>query len=131
MKLIQQFIHTFPVQELWFTLAVNYISCLTLLASVVQYIFFNLQFLRMLCQYCSNGNIKLHTPRGGSTQTGLALKYIVRKGFPGGRNSSTVAQIVILLSDGKSQGNAVQAAAQLKETGVVLFAVGLRYPRYV
>lgn len=85
----------------------------------------------MLLQYCSYGNVKLCAPRGGSTQTGLALKYILRKGFPGGRNSSTVAQIVILLSDGKSQGNAVQAAAQLKQTGVVLFAVGLRYPRYV
>ncbi|XP_036938266.1 von Willebrand factor A domain-containing protein 2 isoform X2 [Acanthopagrus latus] len=68
--------------------------------------------------------------RGGSTQTGLALKYVLRKGFPGGRNSSTAAQIAILLSDGKSQGNAVQAAAKLKETGVVLFAVGLRYPRW-
>lgn len=70
-------------------------------------------------------------PRGGSTQTGLALKYVLRKGFPGGRNSSTVAQIVILLSDGRSQGNVMQVAAQLKETGVVLFAVGLRYPRCV
>ncbi|KAM6964673.1 von Willebrand factor A domain-containing protein 2 [Tautogolabrus adspersus] len=68
--------------------------------------------------------------RGGSTQTSLALKYILRKGFPGGRNSSSAAKIAILLSDGKSQGNAVQAAAQLKETGVVLFAVGLRYPRW-
>lgn len=70
------------------------------------------------------------TPRGGSTQTGLALKYVLRKGFPGGRNSSHAAQIVIVLSDGKSQGNVMQAAAQLKEAGVVLFAVGLRYPRY-
>uniref|UniRef100_A0A7N5ZVS4 von Willebrand factor A domain containing 2 n=1 Tax=Anabas testudineus TaxID=64144 RepID=A0A7N5ZVS4_ANATE len=74
--------------------------------------------------------IKSISYRGGSTQTGLALKYILRKGFPGGRNSSAVAQIVILLSDGKSQGNAVQAAAQLKATGIVLFAVGLRYPRW-
>ncbi|XP_068610817.1 von Willebrand factor A domain-containing protein 2 [Brachionichthys hirsutus] len=68
--------------------------------------------------------------RGGSTQTGLALKYVLRKGFPGGRNSSTVARIAIVLSDGRSQGNVVQAAAQLKQTGVVLFAVGLRYPRW-
>ncbi|XP_061564976.1 von Willebrand factor A domain-containing protein 2 [Cololabis saira] len=68
--------------------------------------------------------------RGGSTQTRLALKYIMRKGFPGGRNSSSVHRIAILLSDGKSQGNAVQTAAQLKETGVVLFAVGLRYPKW-
>ncbi|KAM4624558.1 von Willebrand factor A domain-containing protein 2 [Polymixia lowei] len=68
--------------------------------------------------------------RGGSTQTGLALKYVLKKGFPGGRNSSGVARIAILLSDGRSQGNVAQAAAQLKQTGVVLFAVGLRYPRW-
>lgn len=81
-----------------------------------------------LFQYFSNNNV-IH--RGGSTQTGLALKYILRKGFPGGRNSSSVARIAILLSDGRSQGSVVQAAAQLKDTGVVLFAVGLRYPKYV
>ncbi|XP_030611422.1 von Willebrand factor A domain-containing protein 2 isoform X2 [Archocentrus centrarchus] len=68
--------------------------------------------------------------RGGSTQTGLALKYILRKGFPGGRNASSVPRIAILLSDGRSQGNSVPAAAQLKDTGVVLFAVGLRYPKW-
>lgn len=69
--------------------------------------------------------------RGGGTQTGLALKYILRKGFPGGRNSSSVPHIAILLSDGRSQGSVVQTASQLKETGMVLFAVGLRYPKYV
>ncbi|XP_017290446.1 von Willebrand factor A domain-containing protein 2 [Kryptolebias marmoratus] len=68
--------------------------------------------------------------RGGSTQTGLALKYILRKGFPGGRNSTGVPHVVILLSDGRSQGNVVPAAAQLKETGVILFAIGLRYPKW-
>lgn len=66
--------------------------------------------------------------RGGSTQTGLALKYVLRKGFPGGRNATAAARIVILLSDGRSQGSVVQAAAELKETGAVVFAVGLRYP---
>lgn len=58
------------------------------------------------------------------------MKYVLRKGFPGGRNATAAAQIVILLSDGRSQGNVLQAAAELKQTGVVLFAVGLRYPRY-
>ncbi|CAK6974630.1 von Willebrand factor A domain-containing protein 2 [Scomber scombrus] len=75
-------------------------------------------------------NMKKISYRGGSTQTGLAMKYVLRKSFPGGRNSSTVPRIIILLSDGRSQGNVVQAAAQLKETGVVLFAVGLRFPRW-
>ncbi|XP_074519511.1 von Willebrand factor A domain-containing protein 2 [Halichoeres trimaculatus] len=87
-----------------------------------------------LDSYTTKQELKKHMKkvsyRGGSTQTSLALKYILRKGFPGGRNSSTAAQIAILLSDGKSQGNSVQAAAQLKEAGVVLFAVGLRYPRW-
>ncbi|XP_056152751.1 von Willebrand factor A domain-containing protein 2 [Lampris incognitus] len=68
--------------------------------------------------------------KGGSTQTGLALKYVLKKGFPTARNSSSLAQIVILLSDGRSQGRVAQAAAQLKEMGIVLFAVGLRYPRW-
>ncbi|XP_042253358.1 von Willebrand factor A domain-containing protein 2 isoform X3 [Thunnus maccoyii] len=87
-----------------------------------------------LDSYTTKQELKKHMKkisyRGGSTQTGLALKYVLRKGFPGSRNSSTVAQIIILLSDGRSQGNVVQAAAQLKETGVVLFAVGLRFPRW-
>ncbi|XP_014910040.1 von Willebrand factor A domain-containing protein 2 isoform X2 [Poecilia latipinna] len=75
-------------------------------------------------------HLKKISYRGGSTQTGLALKYVLKKGFPGGRNSSSVPRVAILLSDGRSQGSVVQAAAQLKQTGVVLFAVGLRYPKY-
>ncbi|XP_030631036.1 von Willebrand factor A domain-containing protein 2 [Chanos chanos] len=67
--------------------------------------------------------------RGGSTQTGLALKYVLRKGFPGRRNSS-VHQMVILLTDGKSQGAVLLAASELKQSGVTVFAVGLRYPRW-
>ncbi|KAL7372169.1 hypothetical protein ABVT39_011310 [Epinephelus coioides] len=87
-----------------------------------------------LDSYTTKQELKKHMKkisyRGGSTQTGLALKYVLRKGFPGGRNSSTVARIAILLSDGKSQGNVVQVAAQLKETGVVVFAVGIRFPKW-
>lgn len=55
---------------------------------------------------------------------------MLRKGFQGGRNATAAARIVILLSDGRSQGNTVQAAAELKEMGAVVFAVGLRYPMY-
>uniref|UniRef100_A0A8C1UU23 von Willebrand factor A domain-containing protein 2-like n=1 Tax=Cyprinus carpio TaxID=7962 RepID=A0A8C1UU23_CYPCA len=71
---------------------------------------------------------KIHY-RGGSTQTGLALKFVLRKGFSGGRNS-TVPRVVILLSDGKSQGAVQLAASELKLSGVTLFAVGVRYPRW-
>ncbi|KAM4715806.1 von Willebrand factor A domain-containing protein 2 isoform 2-T2 [Anableps anableps] len=83
-----------------------------------------------LCSFPLKPRYQLSWTRGGSTQTGLALKYILRKGFLGGRNSSSVPRVAILLSDGRSQGSVVQAAAQLKEKGMVLFAVGLRYPNW-
>uniref|UniRef100_A0A8C0G2E9 von Willebrand factor A domain containing 2 n=1 Tax=Chelonoidis abingdonii TaxID=106734 RepID=A0A8C0G2E9_CHEAB len=67
--------------------------------------------------------------RGGSTETGLALKYILWKGFPGGRNSS-VPEILIILSDGKSQGNVAIPAKQLKDRGTTVFAVGVKFPRW-
>ncbi|KAM4702646.1 von Willebrand factor A domain-containing protein 2 [Rhinophrynus dorsalis] len=67
--------------------------------------------------------------KGGSTETGLALKYILRKGFPGGRNSS-VAKVLIILSDGKSQGNVLAPAAEIKEQGVEVFTVGVKFPRW-
>lgn len=71
---------------------------------------------------------KIHY-RGGNTQTGLALKFVLRKGFSSRRNS-TVPCVAILLSDGKSQGAVQLAASELKQSGVVLFAVGIRYPRW-
>ncbi|XP_077482540.1 von Willebrand factor A domain-containing protein 2 isoform X3 [Stigmatopora argus] len=88
-----------------------------------------------LDSYWTKRELKMHLKmisyRGGSTQTGLALKYLLWKGFPGGRhNSSAAARVAVLLSDGKSQGDAVWVAAQLKEKGVILFAVGLHYPRW-
>ncbi|XP_074089731.1 von Willebrand factor A domain-containing protein 2 isoform X2 [Macrotis lagotis] len=67
--------------------------------------------------------------KGGSTETGLALKYLLHKGFPGGRNSS-VPQILVIVTDGKSQGNIALPARQLKEKGIVVFAVGVRFPRW-
>ncbi|KAM4636450.1 von Willebrand factor A domain-containing protein 2 [Discoglossus pictus] len=73
--------------------------------------------------------IKTIAFKGGSTETGLALKYVLRKGFPGGR-SSAVPKILIILSDGKSQGNVVFPATQLKERAVEVFTVGVRFPRW-
>ncbi|XP_069837861.1 von Willebrand factor A domain-containing protein 2 [Dendropsophus ebraccatus] len=67
--------------------------------------------------------------KGGSTETSLALKYILRKGFPGGRDSS-VPKILILLSDGKSQGIPTVPALQIKEQGVEVFAVGVKFPKW-
>ncbi|NXN35742.1 VWA2 protein, partial [Rhinoptilus africanus] len=67
--------------------------------------------------------------RGGSTETGRALKYILRKGFPGGRNSS-VPEVLIIISDGKSQGSTAMPAMQVKERRVTVFAVGIKFPRW-
>ncbi|KAM9326871.1 von Willebrand factor A domain-containing protein 2 [Gastrophryne carolinensis] len=73
--------------------------------------------------------IKAVTFRSGSTETGLALKYILRKGFPGGRGSS-VPKILIILSDGKSQGHLGGPASLIKESGIEVFAIGVRFPRW-
>ncbi|NWJ07048.1 VWA2 protein, partial [Crypturellus undulatus] len=73
--------------------------------------------------------IKTTVFRGGGTETGLALKYVLRKGFPGGRNS-TVPEVLIILSDGKSQGNTEISAMQLKERKITVFAVGIKFPRW-
>ncbi|XP_067393130.1 von Willebrand factor A domain-containing protein 2 [Emydura macquarii macquarii] len=67
--------------------------------------------------------------KGGSTEMGLALKYVLRKGFPGGRNSS-VPEILIIISDGKSQGNLAIPAKQVKDRGTRVFAVGVKFPRW-
>uniref|UniRef100_A0A8C2UF95 von Willebrand factor A domain containing 2 n=1 Tax=Coturnix japonica TaxID=93934 RepID=A0A8C2UF95_COTJA len=73
--------------------------------------------------------IKRTVFRGGSTETGRALKYVLRKGFPGGRNL-TVPKILIIISDGKSQGNTAMPAMQLKDRGTTVFAAGIKFPRW-
>ncbi|XP_051883598.1 von Willebrand factor A domain-containing protein 2, partial [Pristis pectinata] len=67
--------------------------------------------------------------RGGSTQTALALKYVLQEGFTDARNAS-VPRILIILTDGKSQGNVAEVAAQVKETGITVFAIGVKFPRW-
>ncbi|KAG9462185.1 hypothetical protein GDO78_014762, partial [Eleutherodactylus coqui] len=67
--------------------------------------------------------------KGGSTETGLALKYILRKGFPGGRDAS-VPKVLLVLSDGKSQGLPTVPALQIRDRGVQVFAVGVKFPRW-
>ncbi|XP_066477554.1 von Willebrand factor A domain-containing protein 2 [Tiliqua scincoides] len=67
--------------------------------------------------------------RGGRTETGLALKYVLRKGFRGGRNL-LAAQLLIILTDGRSQSNVVIPAKQLKERGITVFSVGVSFPRW-
>ncbi|KAM9052446.1 LOW QUALITY PROTEIN: von Willebrand factor A domain-containing protein 2 [Megaptera novaeangliae] len=71
--------------------------------------------------------IKRMVFKGGRTETGLALKYLLRKGFPGGRNAS-VPQVLITVTDRRSQGHVALPAKQLKQRGVTVFAVGVCFP---
>ncbi|XP_075830628.1 von Willebrand factor A domain-containing protein 2 isoform X1 [Microtus pennsylvanicus] len=73
-------------------------------------------------------NIKGIAFKGGRTETGLALKSLHR-GFPGGRHGA-VPQLLIIVTDGKSQGPVALPAKQLKEQGIIVFAVGVRFPRW-
>ncbi|XP_032168224.1 von Willebrand factor A domain-containing protein 2 isoform X1 [Mustela erminea] len=73
--------------------------------------------------------IKRMVFKGGRTETGLALKYLLRQGFPGGRNAS-VPQILVVVTDGRSQGHVALPAKQLKERRITIFAVGVRFPRW-
>ncbi|KAI4530482.1 hypothetical protein MG293_019371 [Ovis ammon polii] len=73
--------------------------------------------------------IKRMVFKGGRTETSLALKYLLHKGFPGGRNAS-VPQILIIVTDGRSQGHVALPAKQLKQRGVTVFSVGIRFPRW-
>ncbi|KAM6971773.1 von Willebrand factor A domain-containing protein 2-like [Aplochiton taeniatus] len=64
--------------------------------------------------------------RGGSTEAGRAVHYVLKKGFPGGRTK--VPRILLLLTDGRSQDNLKGAAHLAKKSGIKLFAVGVRHP---
>nr|XP_019580764.1 PREDICTED: von Willebrand factor A domain-containing protein 2 isoform X2 [Rhinolophus sinicus] len=67
--------------------------------------------------------------KGGRTEIGLVLKYLLHMGFPGGRNAS-VPQVLIIVTDGRSQGHVALPAKQLQERGITVFAVGVRFPSW-
>lgn len=65
--------------------------------------------------------------KGGNTLTGLALNYIFENSFKPEAGSRTgVAKIGILITDGKSQDDIVPPSRRLRESGVELFAVGVK-----
>uniref|UniRef100_A0A0P6JDH5 Collagen alpha-1(XIV) chain n=1 Tax=Heterocephalus glaber TaxID=10181 RepID=A0A0P6JDH5_HETGA len=65
--------------------------------------------------------------KGGNTLTGLALNYIFENNFKPEAGSRTgVAKVGILITDGKSQDDVVPASRRLRESGVELFAVGVK-----
>ncbi|XP_078255784.1 von Willebrand factor A domain-containing protein 2-like [Rhinoraja longicauda] len=72
--------------------------------------------------------IKKITFRGGSTEIGKAVKSALDKGFRGGREDAL--KIIVILSDGKSQDDATMPLMLARDSGVTIFAVGIRHPAW-
>ncbi|XP_061102929.1 von Willebrand factor A domain-containing protein 2-like [Conger conger] len=66
--------------------------------------------------------------RGGSTEMGKTIKYVLRKGFPGGRRDTS--KILVLLTDGKSQDSIKSPAMFARRSGIRLFTVGIKHPKW-
>ncbi|KAK2503373.1 hypothetical protein MC885_021373 [Smutsia gigantea] len=65
--------------------------------------------------------------KGGNTLTGLALNYIFENSFKPEAGARTgVSKIGILITDGKSQDDIIPPSRRLRESGVELFAIGVK-----
>uniref|UniRef100_A0A480X968 Collagen alpha-1(XIV) chain isoform X2 n=1 Tax=Sus scrofa TaxID=9823 RepID=A0A480X968_PIG len=65
--------------------------------------------------------------KGGNTLTGLALNYIFENSFKPEAGARTgVSKIGILITDGKSQDDVIPPSRNLRESGVELFAIGVK-----
>uniref|UniRef100_A0AAY4AM68 VWFA domain-containing protein n=1 Tax=Denticeps clupeoides TaxID=299321 RepID=A0AAY4AM68_9TELE len=63
---------------------------------------------------------------GGKTQTGRAIKFATHHVFsPPDRTQATRKRIAVVLTDGRSQDDVVDAAMEAKAQNIVLFAVGV------
>uniref|UniRef100_A0AAQ6ACW7 Uncharacterized protein n=1 Tax=Amphiprion ocellaris TaxID=80972 RepID=A0AAQ6ACW7_AMPOC len=65
--------------------------------------------------------------RGGGTKTGLALEHILHYSFKynmGMRPDSR--KIVVVLTDGESQDDVEEPAEHLRDTGIEVYAIGIR-----
>lgn len=74
-------------------------------------------------------HIKAMSYRSGGTRTGLALDFLTRVHFntaAGSRAVEGVAQVVLVLTDGRSQDDVVWPAQVLRMASVEIFAVGIR-----
>ncbi|XP_064187346.1 collagen alpha-1(XII) chain-like isoform X2 [Anguilla rostrata] len=65
--------------------------------------------------------------RGGSTNTGRAMKYVREKIFVAARGARhNVPRVMILITDGKSSDAFTDSATKLRNTDVEIFAVGVK-----
>lgn len=74
-------------------------------------------------------HIKTMKYRGGGTRTGLGLDFLIRTHLTaasGSRAGDGVAQVVLVLTDGRSQDDVAEPAQVLQLAGVEVFAVGVQ-----
>ncbi|KAM4565470.1 collagen alpha-1(XII) chain-like [Fundulus diaphanus] len=65
--------------------------------------------------------------KGGNTMTGLALRFILGNNFqPGVGMRPDARKIAVLITDGKSQDEVVFSSQSLRDSGVELYAVGVK-----
>uniref|UniRef100_A0A671T1D5 Collagen, type VI, alpha 4a n=1 Tax=Sinocyclocheilus anshuiensis TaxID=1608454 RepID=A0A671T1D5_9TELE len=73
--------------------------------------------------------IKILPYRGGETSTGAALKFAKDNLFTktrGSRKAVGVKQIAVVITDGKSQDDVTVPAAELRRSGVTVYALGVK-----
>ncbi|KAM4609165.1 collagen alpha-3(VI) chain-like [Polymixia lowei] len=74
-------------------------------------------------------HVRAMTYRGGGTLTGLGLDFLIRAHLnmaSGSRAGEGVAQLVVVLTDGRSQDDVAEPAQVLRLAGVEVFAVGVQ-----
>ncbi|XP_058250247.1 collagen alpha-6(VI) chain-like isoform X1 [Hemibagrus wyckioides] len=67
--------------------------------------------------------------RGGGTKTGLGLNFLLKQHFvkeAGSRAKDGVPQIAVVITDGESQDNVEPHAQDLKNQGIILYAIGIK-----
>lgn len=75
------------------------------------------------------GHIKSMSYHGGGTRTGLGLDFLIRTHMntdAGSRAAEGVTQVVVVLTDGRSQDDVSEPALVLHLAGVKVFAVGVK-----
>uniref|UniRef100_W5MVA0 Collagen alpha-1(XXI) chain n=1 Tax=Lepisosteus oculatus TaxID=7918 RepID=W5MVA0_LEPOC len=63
---------------------------------------------------------------GGNTQTGRAIKFATDHVFPSSQRTNTAKnRIAVVVTDGKSQDDVVDASVEAKAQNIIMFAVGV------
>ncbi|XP_040293787.1 collagen alpha-1(XX) chain isoform X1 [Bufo bufo] len=65
--------------------------------------------------------------KGGNTFTGMALIHVLEENLRAASGARSLAgKVLILLTDGKSQDDAITVSKSLKQSGIYIFAIGVK-----